>query len=126
MDIDDLTARYTAAWNSGDPAQVASFFAPGGSIVINVDGISTGRDEIAEMAKGFHTAVPDLELTRDGFRSAGAHVLSMWTFTGHDADTGNRLSVSGWEEWDLNDAGQVQASRGWFDAQDYARQVAGD
>ena len=31
----DMAARYTAAWCSQDPARVAAFFAPGGSLRIN-------------------------------------------------------------------------------------------
>ena len=31
---------------------------------------------------------------------------------------------SGWEEWDLNDDLKVTKSLGWYDAEDYERQVA--
>lgn len=41
--------------------------------------------------------------------------------TGHDEKTGKPLRISGREEWDLNAEGSVAASRGWFDADDYAR-----
>ena len=34
-DLQDFAARYTAAWCSQDPASVASFFAPRGSLTIN-------------------------------------------------------------------------------------------
>ncbi len=123
--IDRLTENYTAAWNSGDPDQVAAFFAEDGAIVINRGDPHQGRAAISAMAAGFHTAVPDLKLTRDRVRAAGDHVAYFWTFTGHDAETGKPLSVSGWEEWDLDEDGKVRASRGWFDADDYARQIAG-
>ncbi|WP_234423596.1 hypothetical protein [Tateyamaria sp. Alg231-49] len=66
-----------------------------------------------------------MTLTCDEVRPAGAHVIFVWTFTGHDAGTGNPLSVKGWEEWDMDAEGKVKSSRGWFDADDYARQVAG-
>jgi hypothetical protein len=33
--------------------------------------------------------------------------------------------VVGWEDWDLDENSNVNASRGWFDADDYARQTAG-
>lgn len=35
------------------------------------------------------------------------------------------LRVSDWEEWDLDGDGKARASRGWYDAADDARQVAG-
>ena len=77
------------------------------------------------MAAGFYSDVPDLTLTCDDIRLAGDHAIYVWTFTGHDAGTGNPLNIRGWEEWDLTADGKVAASRGWFDAKDYARQVAG-
>jgi hypothetical protein len=36
------------------------------------------------------------------------------------------LRVVGWEEWDLDAELKVKASRGWFDAHDYARQTKGN
>ena len=56
----------------------------------------------------------------------GQRALALpWTFRGHAAKTGNALVVHGWEEWDVGDDLKVTASRGWYDAEDYARQVAG-
>ena len=78
------------------------------------------------MAAGFYADVPDLALSCDSVRAAGDHAIYVWTFTGHDAATGNPLTIQGWEEWDLDGEMKVKASRGWFDGEDYARQVAGD
>ena len=64
-------------------------------------------------------------LTCDDVRCAASHVIFVWTFTGHDATTGNPLKIRGWEEWEIGDDLKVIASRGWFDAQDYGRQVEG-
>ena len=77
------------------------------------------------MSAGFHADVPDLALTCDDIRHAGDHAVFVWTFTGHDANTGNPLTVHGWEEWELGGDLKVKASLGWFDADDYARQVEG-
>jgi len=49
----------------------------------------------------------------------------LWSFTGHHAETGSALHVTGWEEWSLGDDMKVTASLGWFDGEDYNRQVAG-
>ena len=38
--------------------------------------------------------------------------------------TKNPLHIVGWEEWDIDAEWKIIASRGWFDAVDYARQVA--
>lgn len=95
------------------------------SITINRGEPSVGHSGLTEMAAGFHADVPDMILQDDGIRAAGNHVVFMWTFTGHHAETGNPLDVSGWEEWDLDDNLKITASLGWFDADDYDRQVAG-
>jgi uncharacterized protein (TIGR02246 family) len=39
-------------------------------------------------------------------------------------ETANALTVHGWEEWDVSDDLKVTVSRGWYDSEDYARQVA--
>jgi hypothetical protein len=49
----------------------------------------------------------------------------VWTFTGHHAKSDKPLKVSGWEEWELGDDLKVKASFGWYDADDYTRQVEG-
>jgi len=77
------------------------------------------------MAAGFFADVPDMRLTCDGIRFAGSHVVYLWTFTGHAAKTANTLYVQGWEEWDVSEDLKVKASRGWYDAEGYARQVTG-
>jgi uncharacterized protein (TIGR02246 family) len=118
-----MAAAYTAAWNSGSPQAVASFYAPDGNIVINRGEPWVGRKGIAEMAAGFLADVPDLKLVCDEVRCAGSHVAYFWTFTGTHAATKNPLRVAGWEEWDLNPDLKVVASRGWYDAADYERQT---
>lgn len=120
-----IAADYTAAWNGGSAEAVASFYAETGGIVINRGAPWEGRAGVQAMAEGFFADVPDLTLICDGLRIAGDHVAFLWTFTGHHAATRNPLRITGWEEWDLDGEGKVTASRGWFDAADYARQVAG-
>lgn len=120
-----MAAAYTAAWNSKSAAAVAGHFTANGEIVINGGTPWRGTAGLVAMAAGFYADVPDLTLVCDDFRVSGNHVLFAWTFTGHDAGNGAPLTVRGWEEWDLTDELKVSASRGWFDAEDYARQVAG-
>lgn len=125
--VRELAAAYTAAWNSGSPDAVASFYATDGQIVINRGEPSVHRQGVSAMAAGFFADVPDLNLVCDDVRCAGDHVAYFWTFTGTHAATGMALRVVGWEEWDLNAQYQIAASRGWFDAADYERQIdAGD
>lgn len=124
LQIEQIAAAYTAAWNSGSAEAVAAFYAKEGTIVINRGNPWQGREGVAAMAAGFFSDVPDLKLACDGLRVAGDHVVYLWTFTGHHAETRKPLRISGWEEWDLDAEGKVAASRGWFDAADYDRQVA--
>lgn len=123
--LQKLAEDYTAAWNSKSAEAVASFFARDGRIIINGGEPWEGRTGVAEAARGFFADVPDLSLNCDLIRGAGQHVLYAWTFTGHHAQTGNPLSVSGWEEWELDGNLKVRQSLGWFDADGYARQVEG-
>ena len=128
MTISDAAARqlaadYTAAWNTGRPEAVAGFFTEDGGIVINRGTPWQGRSGVAEMAAGFYADVPDLALVCDGIRLAGSHMVYLWTFTGTHSGTGRPLRIAGWEEWDLGDDMKVTASRGWFDAGEWARQV---
>lgn len=122
--IRQVADGYTAAWNSGSADVVAEFYAPDGRIVINRGEPWEGRARVAEMAAGFFADVPDLNLVCDALRIAGDHVVYLWTFTGTHAVTGNTLRVAGWEEWDMDAEQRVTSSRGWFDADDYARQTA--
>ena len=125
--MDESKARaYAAAWTSGDPSAVAGFYSADGQIVINRGTPSRGRAEIEAMAQAFYDDFPDLIVHMDSFRRGGDHAVFKWTLEGHHSGTGNYVKASGWEEWDLNDAGEVQASLGWFDAADYQRQIDGN
>lgn len=118
-----LVSAYVQAWNSGDPESVGSFFREDAVFIINRGEPWTGRSRVAEMAAGFFSDVPDLVLTSDGGRCAGSHAINVWTFTGHDSETGRPLEVKGWEEWEFDESGKIATAYGWYDAADYARQA---
>jgi len=120
-----MAQDYTQAWNSKSVEAVASHYAEDGQIIINRGEPWKGRSRVAEMAAGFYADVPDLSLSCDEIRCAGSHAVYVWTFVGHHARTGNPLKVRGWEEWELDGDLKVKASLGWYDADDYARQVEG-
>jgi uncharacterized protein (TIGR02246 family) len=124
-EVAKLAADYTSAWNSKSADAVASFYAEDGSIIINNGDPWSGRSRVRDMAAGFYADVPDLTLTCDDVRCSGTHAIYVWTFTGHDASSGNPLTVRGWEEWEIDGNLKVKSSRGWFDAEDYARQAEG-
>lgn len=132
MDLAALTGfatRYTAAWNSGDPAQVASFYADTGSLTINAGEPAAGRAAITEVARGFMTAFPDIRVMMDSVvvRDGGGEYH--WTFTGTNtgpAGTGRAVRISGYEEWTMGADGLVAVSLGHYDEADYQRQVNPD
>lgn len=125
MTIDQKTADYARAWCSLDPDQVAAHYAPDGAIRINGGDTLTRTTAIRDMAAGFYAEFPDLEVLCDLCRSNGQHALFVWTLKGHHAETKNYVEVGGWEEWDLTADGLVLNSLGWFDADDYQRQIDG-
>ena len=119
-----MAKRYAQAWCSHSADSVASFFAADGQIQINRGEVLEGRAAIAQMAAGFYADFPDLIVHCDEVRIAGGHVLFAWTLEGHHAHTKNFVKVGGWEEWNLDADLRIQSSLGWFDAAEYARQIA--
>ena len=123
--LQTMASEYANAWSSGNPAEVASFYTADGQISINRGEALVGTQAITEMAAGFHAEFPDLEIRCDLMRCAGVHALFAWTLEGHHAETKNHVVVTGWEEWELDEAMKVRKSLGWYDADDYQRQVDG-
>ena len=126
--VHDLATRYTAAWCCQNPARVASFFVPGGSLKINDGAPSVGRAAIATAAQGFMTAFPDLVVRMDDLSGNGGQAVYRWTLTGTNTGpggTGRAVRISGYEEWTLSADGLIERSLGHFDGADYDRQLKG-
>jgi len=124
--IREFATRYTAAWCSGDPARVAEFFAPRGSLSINGGPEAVGRSAIAESAKSFMAAFPDLRVSMDDLRESDEGIEYHWTLDGTNTGpggTGNRARVSGFELWRFDSEGRIASSKGHFDQADYDRQL---
>ena len=120
-----LAKAHCAAWTSLLPDAVAERYSASTSFAINGGEPMTTRAEIAEMAAGFMADFPDLVLTCDTVLVADHHMVYAWIFEGHYRETGKLVRFSGWEEWDLDEDLNVAKSLGWYDAEDYERQVAG-
>jgi alanine dehydrogenase len=126
--LKDFAQRYTAAWCSHDPASVAAFFSPNGSLRVNADDPARGRDAITEVARGFMSAFPDLQLRMDNLFAANRRILYRWTLTGRNTGpggSGQRVCISGFEDWKIGDDGLIAESHGHFDAAAYQRQLQG-
>ena len=119
----DFSRRYTEAWCSHDPARVAEHYAPGAKIAIN-GGAST---EITEAAQSFMTAFPDIKLFMNDVVVKDDVTEYHWTFTGTNTGpggTGNRVRISGFEQWTFGADGLIASSLGNFDQVEYDRQIA--
>jgi pimeloyl-ACP methyl ester carboxylesterase len=124
--LNEFAVSYTAAWNSGDPGEVARHYAEGGSLAINGGEPAVGREELAEVAESFMTGFPDMVLTFDGLTFEEGRVQFHWTFRGTNTGpggTGQRVDFGGFESWRINDEGLVADSLGNFDQEEYERQL---
>jgi predicted ester cyclase len=123
--LQDFAKRYTVAWCSHNASTVAAFFAPNGSLSVNGTP-NVGRRAITEVAQGFMTAFPDLQLLMDDILKQGDHAVYHWTFIGTNTGpggTGHRVRFSGFEEWKFGEDGLIAESQGHFDSAAYQRQL---
>ena len=124
----DLAERYTAAWCSQEPAGVAAFYSPNGSLSVNGAAPAMGHSAISEVARGFMTAFPDLKVTMDDVLAQGDRAVYHWTLDGTNTGpggSGQRVRISGFEIWQIGADGLIAESRGSFDEADYRRQLDG-
>src|SRR5689334_4624209 len=99
---------YTAAWCSQEAARVASFYAEDGSLSVNEAAPAVGRAAIIEVAQGFMTAFPDMQVYLDELRLEDDHAVYHWTLTGTNTGpggTGRAVRISGYEVWQIGAAG---------------------
>jgi hypothetical protein len=105
---------------------VAKHYACEGSLTINGGTPSVGRPAITEAAQSFMSAFPDMQVLMDDLvvREEGAEYR--WTLIGKNTGpggTGNRVRISGFEEWTIGDDGLIAASLGHYDQSEYDRQL---
>jgi hypothetical protein len=122
----DFAERYTEAWCSKDPASVAAHYAPEGSLTINGGTPSVGRAAITDAARSFMSTFPDIQVLMDDLVVDEDGIEYHWTLVGTNigpGGTGNRVRISGFEEWTIGDDGLVAQSQGHYDEAEYARQL---
>ncbi len=124
--IRSFAEGYTAAWCSQDAASVAAFFEKNGSLSVNEDAPAVGREAITEVAQGFMTAFPDLQVFLDDLLLKDDGAIYHWTLTGTNTGpggTGRAVRISGFEVWQIGTDGLIANSRGRFDGVEYQRQL---
>jgi len=122
--LQDFAARYAYAWCSQDPEKVAAFYAKSASVSVN-GGPPT---RIADVARGFMRDFPDMAVTFDKLENTPNGMEFHWTFTGRNTGpggTGNKVRISGYELWKIDDTGLIAESSGHFDVAEYERQLNG-
>jgi predicted ester cyclase len=127
-ELEKFAERYAKAWCSQDPRKVAAFFAERGSISINNGPPAVGRAAIAKEAEAFMTTFPDMVVTFDKLAPRGDVTAFHWTLVGTNTGpggTGNKVRISGYELWKIDNDGLIAESKGYFDAADYERQLKG-
>jgi len=124
--ITTFAKRYAEAWCSQNPDNVAAFYAENGSLSVNDGPPAVGRAAIAEIARGFMRDLPDKVVTMDDVSRESDGTKFHWTLTGTNTGrggTGNKVRISGYELWKIDNAGLVSESKGRFDAAEYERQL---
>lgn len=123
----DFARDYAKAWSSQNPESVAAFYSETGRLVINGSEPAIGRAAIADVARGFMEAFPDMVVAFDRMGAEAGRQEFQWTLTGTNTGpggTGARVAISGAEAWLIGSDGLIADSVGAFDAAEYARQLA--
>ena len=122
----EFAERYAAAWSGNDPVAFASFYAEGGTFRINDGEASVGRDAIAATAGSFMTSFPDMVVRLVDVHREDDRIHFHWNWTGTNSGpegTGNAVDLNGYEEWLLDQNGQIVETRGHMDDAEYQRQL---
>ncbi|HST30366.1 MAG TPA: nuclear transport factor 2 family protein [Chthoniobacterales bacterium] len=123
-ELKNFAKRYATAWSSGDPDKVARFYARDATISVN----GAPPTSITEVARGFARDFPDMVVTFDRLETRPDGIAFHWTFTGTNTGpggTGNKVRISGYELWTIDDDDLIAESKGQFDAAEYERQLRG-
>lgn len=121
--------EYANAWSSQKPERVADFYTSDASLQVNDGDPAVGTEAITNVAKGFMDAFPDMIVSMDSLITKSDKTRFYWTLTGTNnvpGGTGNKVNISGFEEWTFSKEGLVQESKGHFNAEEYNRQLIGN
>jgi steroid delta-isomerase-like uncharacterized protein len=131
----DWVERYTATWNSHDPAEVAAFMAE--DVVFEDPALpapARGRDEVAAFAVATFTAFPDWQVSVTGtpaISDDGLVAYVPWRMTGTNtgpidppgfAPTGRSYAIEAVTRVSFR-AGLVWRDRDIYDGTDVSRQL---
>lgn len=124
--LEPFARDYARAWSSQIPEKVAAFYSENGRLTVNGGKPAIGRAAIADVARGFMEAFPDMVVAFDRLEPSGERMRFHWTLTGTNTGpggTGARVRISGVEAWAIGSDRLITDSHGTFDEADYSRQL---
>lgn len=110
-ELQKFAARYAKAWCSHNPEAVVSFYAKKAVLSVN-DGAPA---PIGQVARSFMHDFPDMIVTFDKLVGQPNGVEFHWTLIGTNTGpggTGNRVRISGYELWKIDNDGLIAESLG--------------
>jgi steroid delta-isomerase-like uncharacterized protein len=128
VELNDVAARYAAAWSSRNPESVAAFYSDRGSLTVNDGMPAVGRPAIAATARRFMTAFPDMVVRVERVEDENGLVVFHWILTGTNSGPGGTdrpIRLRGYEEWMMDGDGRIEESKGHYDEAEYQRQLRG-
>lgn len=126
FDLAVFARSYAQAWGSRRPNFVTSYFAEDGTLRVNDGPPAKGRDAIFKVAEGFMTDLPDMIVRYDSLVKKSNGTEFHWTLIATNSGpggTGNKVKVSGYELWQIDDSGLIKSSQGHFPSEEYKRQL---
>jgi SnoaL-like domain len=120
-ELEKFARSYADAWCSHHPEAVVAFYAKNAVISVS-DGAQT---PIAEVARSFMRDFPNMIVTFDKLEETSNGAEFHWTLIGTHAGSGNKVRISGYEVWKIDNDGLIAESKGRFDGADYERQIRG-
>ena len=131
MNEDELKkfgVEYETAWRSLVPENPFSFQAKDCIVTVNDGEPMISVEERLNGIIGFLDAFPDLIITMRDILDEDRGIVFYWNLKGTNSGAGgkgNRVDIDGCEVWKLNNGNKIVELKGYFDAEEYERQVNG-
>jgi hypothetical protein len=131
MNEDELKSfgvEYEATWRSLVPENLFSYQAANCIVTVNDGNSMISTEEILGGIIGFMEAFPDLLIAMRDVIDEERGTVFYWNLKGTNSGPGgmgNKVDIDGCEVWKLNNENKIVELRGYFDTEEYERQVNG-
>ena len=120
--------EYEAAWRSLIPEYPFSYQAKECTVTVNDGELMITAEARLGGIIGFMEAFPDLLITMKDIVEEDRGTVFYWNLKGTNTGaggTGNKVDIDGCEVWTLDNENRIVELKGYFDAEEYERQVKG-